>query len=95
MVLKECKGYDLLGKTYEPLFGYFAGKKAEGAFRVVPAAYVGSDEGTGIVHTAPAFGEDDYWTCKNNNIPLVNPVDDKGHFTEEIKDFYDPAHEKM
>lgn len=94
VVLKECKGYDLLGKTYEPLFGYFAGKKAEGAFRVVPAAYVGSDEGTGIVHTAPAFGEDDYWTCKNNNIPLVNPVDDKGHFTEEIKDFYDPAHEK-
>ena len=64
MVLKECKGYDLLGKTYEPLFGYFAGKKAEGAFRVVSAAYVGSDEGTGIVHTAPAFGEDDYWTCK-------------------------------
>lgn len=94
VILKECKGYDLLGKTYEPLFGYFAVMKDEGAFRVVSAGYVGSDEGTGIVHTAPAFGEDDYWTCKNNKIPLVNPVDDKGYFTEEIKDFYDPAHEK-
>lgn len=58
------------------------------------AEYVGSDEGVGIVHTAPAFGEDDYWTCKNNGIPLVNPVDDKGHFTEEVKDFYDSSYEK-
>lgn len=94
MILRECKGSDLLGKTYEPLFDYFADRKAEGAFRVVSAEYVGSEEGVGIVHTAPAFGEDDYWTCKNNHIPLVNPVDEKGHFTEEIKDFYDPAREK-
>ena len=93
-IVRECRGRDLLGKTYEPLFDYFADKKAEGAFQVVSADYVGSDEGVGIVHTAPAFGEDDYWTCKNNKIPLVNPVDEKGHFTEEIRDFYDPAHEK-
>ena len=94
VIVKEYKGYDLLGMTYEPLFDYFADKKEEGAFRVVLAEYVGSDEGVGIVHTAPAFGEDDYWTCKNNNIPFVNPVDNKGHFTEEVKDFYDIAHEK-
>lgn len=94
VIVKECKGSDLLGKEYEPLFDYFADKKADGAFRVVSAEYVGSDEGVGIVHTAPAFGEDDYWTCKNNKIPLVNPVDDKGYFTEEVKDFYDSAHEK-
>lgn len=94
VIVKECKGYDLLGKTYEPLFDYFADRKADGAFRVVSAEYVGSDEGVGIVHTAPAFGEDDYWTCKNNRIPLVNPVDDKGHFTEEVKDFYDSSYEK-
>ncbi len=94
VIVKECTGNDLLGKTYEPLFDYFADKKADGAFRVVSAEYVGSDEGVGIVHTAPAFGEDDYWTCKNNRIPLVNPVDDKGHFTEEITDFYDSAREK-
>lgn len=94
VIVKECKGTDLLGKTYEPLFDYFADRKADGAFRVVSAEYVGSDEGVGIVHTAPAFGEDDYWTCKNNKIPLVNPVDDKGHFTEEITDFYEAAREK-
>lgn len=94
VIVKECKGSDLLGKTYEPLFDYFSDRKADGAFRVVSAEYVGSEEGVGIVHTAPAFGEDDYWTCKNNKIPLVNPVDDKGHFTEEVKDFYDSSHEK-
>lgn len=94
VILKECTGQDLLGKEYEPLFPYFADKKSNGAFCVVSADYVGSEEGVGIVHTAPAFGEDDYWTCKNNKIPLVNPVDEKGHFTEEITDFYDPRHEK-
>ncbi len=88
VIVKEVKGSELLGTTYEPLFPYFADKKAEGAFRVVSADYVGAEEGVGIVHTAPAFGEDDYWTCKNNNIPLVNPVDSKGRFTEEITDFY-------
>ena len=69
-------------------------RKKDGAFRVVSADYVGSDEGVGIVHTAPAFGEDDYWTCKNNGIPLVNPVDAKGRFTPEITDFYPLQEEK-
>ncbi len=87
-IVKECKGIDLMGMTYEPLFPYFASLKEKGAFRVVSADYVGAEEGVGIVHTAPAFGEDDYWTCKKNGIPLVNPVDSKGHFTEEITDFY-------
>lgn len=88
-IIKECKGAELVGMTYEPLFDYFADRKAKGAFRVVAAEYVGSEEGVGIVHTAPAFGEDDYWTCKNNGIPLVNPVDEKGRFTEEVADFFD------
>ncbi len=87
-ILRECKGEELLGIEYEPLFPYFADRKKDGAFRVVWADYVGSEEGVGIVHTAPAFGEDDYWTCKRNGIPLVNPVDSKGRFTEEITDFY-------
>ncbi len=93
-IVKECKGEELAGLQYEPLFDYFADKKEEGAFRVVTADYVGAEEGVGIVHTAPAFGEDDYWTCKKNKIPLVNPVDEKGHFTEDISDFYDPQNEK-
>ena len=88
VILKECKGADLVGRTYEPLFPYFADMAEQGAFRVVTADYVGSDEGVGIVHTAPAFGEDDYWTCRRNKIPVVNPVDEKGHFTKEVTDFY-------
>ncbi len=93
-IIKEVKGTELVGKEYEPLFPYFADKKADGAFRVVSADYVGAEEGVGIVHTAPAFGEDDYWTCKNFGIPLVNPVDAKGRFTEEITDFYPIQGEK-
>ena len=84
----------MLGWTYEPLFSYFLDKKSEGAFKIVAADYVGAQEGVGIVHTAPAFGEDDYWTCKKNNIPFVNPVDEKGKFTEEIIDFYTVENEK-
>lgn len=93
-ILKECMGSDLVGMEYEPLFDYFSELKAEGAFRVVAADYVGSEEGVGIVHTAPAFGEDDYWTCKNNGIPLVNPVDEKGRFTDVVSDFYEKDTEK-
>jgi isoleucyl-tRNA synthetase len=93
-IIKVCKGEELVGLTYEPLFPYFFDKKAEGAFKVVAADYVGSEDGVGVVHTAPAFGEDDYWTCKKNNVPLVNPVDAKGRFTEEITDFYAPDGEK-
>lgn len=87
-IKKECKGSELAGMTYEPLFPYFASLQEQGAFRVVTADYVGADDGVGIVHTAPAFGEDDYWTCKKNHIPLVNPVDEKGRFTQEVTDFY-------
>lgn len=94
VIVKECKGVDLMGLKYEPLFPYFADMKEKGAFKVVSADYVGADEGVGIVHTAPAFGEDDYWTCKRNGIPLVNPVDSKGRFTEEITDFYSIQEEK-
>lgn len=93
-IVKECKGSELVGKEYEPLFCYFKELKEQGAFKVVLADYVGSDEGVGIVHTAPAFGEDDYWTCKNNGIPLVNPVDEKGRFTDVVTDFYEAGSEK-
>ncbi|MCL2820115.1 MAG: isoleucine--tRNA ligase [Oscillospiraceae bacterium] len=89
-ILKECKGNDLAGMTYEPLFPYFAKHKDDGAFKVVTVDYVDSKDGVGIVHTAPAFGEDDYWTCKKHGMPFVNPVDAQGRFTEEVSDFYTP-----
>lgn len=77
----------LLSMEYEPLFNYFADKKAQGAFRVILAEHVTVDAGTGIVHMAPAFGEEDYFACQKAQIPIVNPVDDDGMFTSEVPDF--------
>ena len=54
------KGKDLAGRTYKPLFPFFEHRKAKGSFRVCADAYVTAASGTGIVHQAPAFGEDDY-----------------------------------
>ncbi len=85
-ILSEIKGSDLVGREYVPLFDYFAGK-LQNAWRVIPAEYVSVEEGTGIVHQAPAFGEDDYETCKQNNIPFIQPVSVDGKFTEEIRDY--------
>ena len=87
-ILRTCKGAELAGIEYEPLFPYFAEKQSEGAFRVITADFVDSSEGLGIVHIAPAFGEDDYWACKKAEIPFVNPVDSKGRFMEAVSDFY-------
>jgi len=84
-VVKEIKGRKLEGKEYEPLFPYF--KDTKNAFRFVIADFVTQEDGTGIVHTAPAFGEDDYFVCRKYGIPLVQPVDERGHFTEEVEDF--------
>lgn len=84
-VLKEVKGEELNGQKYEPLFPYF--KNLENSFKFITAEFVTSEDGTGIVHTAPAFGEDDYDVCQKNNIDFVNPVDEKGKFTNEITDF--------
>ena len=90
VVAKKCQGADLAGISYEPLFPYFSECKSGGAFKVVTVDYVDSEDGVGIVHTAPAFGEDDYWTCKKHGMPFVNPVDSKGRFTSEVTDFHSP-----
>jgi isoleucyl-tRNA synthetase len=84
-ILKEVKGKELEGKRYEPLFEYF--KDTKNAFKFILGDFVTSEDGTGIVHTAPAFGEDDYEVCKKYDIPTVQPVDEKGKFTKEVKDF--------
>lgn len=86
-VLETIKGAKLLGLTYEPLFNYFADRKAKGAFRVIASDHVTVDSGTGVVHMAPAFGEEDYLACQKAGIPMVNPVDDDGMFTHEVPDF--------
>lgn len=81
------KGKELVGRTYRPLLPYFAARKAQGCFRVIPGDYVTTEEGTGIVHIAPAFGEDDFYACQKAGIDLVNPVDDEGRFTAQVSDF--------
>ena len=86
-VVARFKGRDLAGMTYEPLFPYFAARKAEGAFRMINADYVSTEDGTGIVHIAPGFGEDDAVAGKANGIPEVCPLDDECRFTAEIPDY--------
>jgi isoleucyl-tRNA synthetase len=81
------KGSDLVGLNYEPLFPYFFAKQKEGAFRVVAADFVSTDSGTGIVHIAPAFGEDDMNVAKKENLPTIQHVTMEGKFTSEVTDF--------
>jgi len=88
VVLDEVKGSALVGKTYEPLFDYFEEMKKEGAFQIVSDNYVSTESGTGIVHQAPAFGEDDYRVLKAAKIDaIVCPIDMEGKFTAEVTDF--------
>jgi isoleucyl-tRNA synthetase len=79
------KGGELVGRRYRPLFDYFAG--AEHAFRVLGADFVVTAEGTGVVHMAPGFGEDDQRSCEEAGIDVVCPVDEQGRFTEEVAGF--------
>lgn len=83
-VVSTFKGSELIGTAYEPLFDCFGEKANEGAYRVIGADFIDANEGIEIVHIAPAFGEDDYWACKKAGVPLVNPVDEKGLFTDEV-----------
>ncbi len=77
----------LIGMSYEPLFDYFENLRGEGAFRVVPADFVSVEDGTGIVHVAPGFGEDDYMLGQREGLPAVCPIDADCHFTEEVTDY--------
>ncbi len=84
-VLGTVRGSDLVGQSYTPLFPYFSGRP--GAFRVFGGAFVTTEDGTGVVHMAPGFGEDDYQVCKENGIELVVPVNSRGEFTQEVPDY--------
>jgi isoleucyl-tRNA synthetase len=79
------RGKDLVGKTYAPLLPYFADRK--NAFRVVADDFVSTTEGTGIVHMAPAYGEDDYRICRREGIDLVDPLDEECKFTAQIPEY--------
>ncbi len=83
------KGKDLVGLSYEPMFPYFKDLKAKGAFKVLSGAFVSTEDGTGIVHIAPGFGQDDFDACRayDPEFPVVCPVDEAGRFTAEVPDY--------
>jgi isoleucyl-tRNA synthetase len=86
--LARMKGRELVGRRYEPLFPYFADQEELGAFVVVADDYVTADSGTGLVHQAPAFGEDDYRVMRAAGIEaFACPVTLHGEFTDEVADF--------
>jgi isoleucyl-tRNA synthetase len=81
-ILEKMKGTDLVGLSYEPPFGFL---KPEGRAHVVVAAdFVTAEDGTGLVHTAPAFGEDDYNLGRSEELAFVNPVRDDGTFNDRV-----------
>ena len=85
-ILEEYKGDDLCGKSYEPLFectGEEASRQNKKAHFIVSDNYVTMEDGTGIVHIAPAFGEDDARVGRDNDLPMVQFVDTRGNLTEE------------
>ncbi|MCE5318826.1 MAG: isoleucine--tRNA ligase [Parachlamydia sp.] len=86
-ILEEFKGKTLAGRHYQPLLPYFADRASQGAFRVILEESIALDEGTGIVHSAPAFGEVDFYACRRAGIDLVCPVDNNGRFTETIPEY--------
>lgn len=84
-IIKSLKGKDLLGEEYEPLFPYFEDQPK--SFRVISADYVTTEDGTGIVHQAPAYGEDDFAACRKEGIDLVDPLDEEGCFKDLIPEY--------
>jgi isoleucyl-tRNA synthetase len=84
-ILEEFKGEAILGLEYEQLLEYV--KVDKKAFYVVPGGFVSTEDGSGIVHIAPAFGADDYDLSKEFDLPMLQPVTRSGLFTDEVNDF--------
>ncbi len=83
-ILARFPGSQLEGRRYKPLFPFFADRASDGAFRIVLDDFVSTNDGTGLVHAAPAFGETDFFVCKREGIELVCPIDGNGFFTQEV-----------
>lgn len=81
-VLDVFKGRELEYVEYEPIMDFVKPNEGEKAYYVTLGEYVTTEDGTGIVHTAPAFGEDDYNLCQQYKTPVLNPVNDQGKYTQ-------------
>ena len=77
-IIKTIKGSELIGKRFEPLFE----NRGPAAHKILHADFVTTEDGTGIVHIAPAYGEDDYELCRKNDVPVLSLVDGDGNYTE-------------
>lgn len=89
--VKKIKGKDLIGKSYKPLFDYYSNdtklKNRENGWKIYPASFVTTESGTGVVHIAPAFGEDDLKLGEKYHLPFIQHVRMDGTFAPEVKDF--------
>lgn len=85
-IISEMSGKELEGLRYIPMFNYFTDKDKR-FFHVTTASFVSTEDGTGIVHIAPAFGEDDFQVGHKLGLPIVCPVDDEGKFTDEVPEY--------
>lgn len=89
-IIDTYKGDILIGKKYKPPFDYFVDKNVEGkknGWKIYHAPYVSTEDGTGIVHLAPAFGEEDLLLAQKEGIPIIHHVTQEGTFTDEVVDF--------
>src|SRR6266545_1546761 len=82
--VRTFRGRELVGQTYEPLLPYFA--EHPRAFRIFADDFVSTGDGTGVVHMAPAYGEDDYRICRREGVELVDPLDEECRFTSQVPD---------
>jgi len=84
-VIKEFKGQELIGLSYEPLYNFF--EVTPNDYKIYHADFVSMTDGTGVVHTAPGFGEDDAFFGKENNLSIINHIDDEGRIIESVTPF--------
>jgi isoleucyl-tRNA synthetase len=80
--IERLRGDDLVGRRYRPLFDFFA--DTPNAFQVLGADFVSTEDGTGVVHLAPGFGEEDQFACNAADIPTIVPMDEHGRYTAEV-----------
>lgn len=90
-ILKEFKGSELVGKSYKPVFDYYSEDKNlenhKNGWKIYGADFVNTEDGTGVIHIAPAFGEDDMFLGQQEGLPYIQHVSGDGKFTNEVKDF--------
>ncbi|MBC7981577.1 class I tRNA ligase family protein, partial [Candidatus Parcubacteria bacterium] len=87
-VIKEIKGEELIGASYEPIFNYYLDLKNENTWKIYSGEFVTDTDGSGVVHIAPAFGDDDMKLAQKENLPVIKHVTLHGDFSPEVKDFF-------